>query len=258
MIERGEFFELHLGDWRDAELPSVDATIEDPPYGERTHAGQRHERAAGYRDKKGQRGFLSESGDLGYDHLTPADAMCLAAAAHRVTSGWTLFMTSHDLVPAYERMLKRCGRYVFAPLPIVIPGMNVRLAGDGPSNWTVHMVVARPRVGKKCWSTKPGSYKPTEDARAARGVKGSKPLSLMEAIVRDYTDPGDLVLDRFTGSGTTGVAAIRLGRRFIGYERKPEHFEIALRNLRAARPQVDLWEASPAGELSALPGAEQW
>lgn len=259
MIEQGEFWTLHLGDWRDAELPQVDASIEDPPYGKRTHKGQRHERTRGHRGRGMGNGFLTESGDLGYDHIEPADAMFLAAAAHRVTSGWTLFMTSHDLVPAYERMLKRCGRYVFAPLPIVIPGMNVRLAGDGPSNWSVHMVVARPRVGKKCWSTKPGSYRPTEDARVAKGVKGSKPLSLMEAIIRDYTDPGDLVLDRYAGSGTTGIAAVKLGRRFVGWERKREHFEIAVRNLRDIRPQVDLeWQASPSGSLEAFPGSEQW
>ena len=66
-------------------------------------------------------------------------------------------------------------------------------------------------------------------------------MYIMEAILRDYTEPGDLVMDRFAGGGTTGVAAIRLGRRFVGYERKPEHFEIALKRLRAAREQRQLF-----------------
>src|SRR6185295_11378797 len=50
-----------------------------------------------------------------------------------------------------------------------------------------------------------------------------KPLPLMMELVEKFTNPGDLVLDPFCGSGTTGVACIRLGRRFIGCEKMPEH-----------------------------------
>ena len=60
-----------------------------------------------------------------------------------------------------------------------------------------------------------------------------KPLNLMLDLVADFTDPGDLVLDPFCGSGTTGVACLRLGRRFIGIEKKPEWAELARDRLRA-------------------------
>lgn len=236
-VERGTGWELHACDWRDAELPNVDAVIEDPPYGERTHAGQRHAR------KQGTSGALVSDVGLQYDHLTPEDVESLMVAAHSVCPGWVLGMTSHDLIPAYESAAVKVGRYCFAPLPIVMPGMNVRLAGDGPSNWTVHLIVTRTTV-KKCWGTKPGYYLASRDYISGKvadnSVAGGKPLGLMEAILRDYTEPGDLVLDRFTGSGTTGVAAVRNGRRFVGYERKPEHFEIALKRLRAVREQLSL------------------
>jgi DNA modification methylase len=53
-------------------------------------------------------------------------------------------------------------------------------------------------------------------------------------------DPGDLILDPFAGSGTTGVAAIRLGRRFIGWERDPKYHAIAVKRLTAAREQLEL------------------
>jgi hypothetical protein len=241
--EHGDGWSLTLGDWRDHELPMVDAVIEDPPYGARTHAGQRHQRKV---MRSGATRLVSDVG-LQYDHLTPADVSLLTGAASRCCRGWALFMTSHDLVPVYEKWLRRLGRYVFAPVPVVMPGQNVRLAGDGPSNWTVWTVVmvASRTTLKHCWSTKPGEYRTARDyidGKVTNGaVAGGKPLGLMEAILRDYTEPGDLVLDRFAGGGTTGVAAIRLGRRFHGYERKPEHFEIALKRLRAVREQKELF-----------------
>jgi site-specific DNA-methyltransferase (adenine-specific) len=252
-VERGDGWELHLADWRSVDLPRVDAVIEDPPYGERTHAGQRHERMSGYprQDRAGNISHvLSASGDLGYTHLTYENVAEMVAAAHAVSGGWVCTMTSHDLVPVYEAALREAGRYVFAPLPIVQSGMNVRLAGDGPSNWTVHLIVSRTTT-KKCWGTKPGAYITSRDYVAGKvaesSVSGGKPLGLMEAIIGDYTDKGDLVLDRFTGGGTTGVACIRTGRRFIGCERKPEHFAIAVKRLRAAREQLTMFtkDATP-------------
>lgn len=54
-----------------------------------------------------------------------------------------------------------------------------------------------------------------------------KPVALMDYLIRTYTNEGDLVLDNTMGSGTTGVAAVKSGRRFIGIERDPAYFAIA-------------------------------
>lgn len=54
-----------------------------------------------------------------------------------------------------------------------------------------------------------------------------KPVALMEYLIRTYTNEGDTVLDNCMGSGTTGVAALKCGRHFIGIESDPEYFEIA-------------------------------
>ena len=54
-----------------------------------------------------------------------------------------------------------------------------------------------------------------------------KPVDLMKYFIKTYTNPGDTVLDNCMGSGTTGVAAVQLGRNFIGMELKPEFYEIA-------------------------------
>ena len=54
-----------------------------------------------------------------------------------------------------------------------------------------------------------------------------KPVALMEYLVRTYTNEGDTVLDNCMGSGTTGVACARSGRKFIGMEMDEKYFEIA-------------------------------
>jgi DNA modification methylase len=53
--------------------------------------------------------------------------------------------------------------------------------------------------------------------------------------VRLYSDPGDVVLDPFLGSGTTAVAAVRSGRHFVGIEKERRYVELARRNVSKAR-----------------------
>ena len=55
-----------------------------------------------------------------------------------------------------------------------------------------------------------------------------KPVALMEYLIRTYTTKGDTVLDNTMGSGTTGVACENTGRRFIGIERDPTYFDVAV------------------------------
>ena len=58
-----------------------------------------------------------------------------------------------------------------------------------------------------------------------------KPLELIERCLRASTNEGDVVLDPFAGSGSTGVAALELGRRFIGIEIDPEFIDISMKRL---------------------------
>ena len=65
-----------------------------------------------------------------------------------------------------------------------------------------------------------------------------KPVKLMIALIEKYTNAGDTILDPFMGSGTTGVAAVKLSRNFIGIEKKPEYFAIAERRIAEAQQQM--------------------
>jgi hypothetical protein len=67
-----------------------------------------------------------------------------------------------------------------------------------------------------------------------------KPVDLCEYLIRTYTNPAEIVLDNCMGSGTTGVAALRSGRRFIGIELEPEYFDIACKRMEDEQRQSRL------------------
>ena len=78
-----------------------------------------------------------------------------------------------------------------------------------------------------------------------------KPLNLMNWNVDKLTDTGQIVLDPFMGSGTTGVACVQLGRQFIGIERERKYFDIACERISRAQAQGSLLQ------LDSTPGAVQ-
>jgi site-specific DNA-methyltransferase (adenine-specific) len=255
-VATGPGWELRCGKWQDV-LADVeaDALITDAPYSDRTHGGQRH----GRRPEMCNGEYVSARG-LDYGHLTPADVSEIVESWSTRTHGWIVSLTDSELYPAWRDALRAHKRTVFAPLPCVQVGMNVRLAGDGPSSWTCWGVVGR-TVAQHKWGTLPGAYwgNPFDagqnSATASRrsGVVGSKPLWLMRALIRDYTRPGDLVCDPFAGGGTTLLAAVMEGRRAIGAEMMPAHFDIARKRLeRGFTPPLQFGETRPAAEQTAL------
>jgi modification methylase len=73
-----------------------------------------------------------------------------------------------------------------------------------------------------------------ERLKSADGAKAhstQKPESLLHRVIVASTKPGDVVLDPFFGSGTTGAVAKRLGRRFIGLERDPDYVRLARKRI---------------------------
>jgi site-specific DNA-methyltransferase (adenine-specific) len=116
------------------------------------------------------------------------------------------------------------------------------------------LMVSHKRGGRIRWNKEKGavpniiSMMPDRD----RVHPNEKPLALMERIVGVHTRHGDTVLDPFMGSGTTGVACVQLGRKFIGIELEPRYFDIACRRIsdELKRPRLDLGEpvAKPVQE----------
>lgn len=90
------------------------------------------------------------------------------------------------------------------------------------------------------------------NAEAGSGVFGGHPAPMPYAMadghIRTWTNEGGLVLDPFMGSGTTGVACAKLGRRFIGVEIEESYFEISCRRIREAYRQPDMFVGGAMAE----------
>lgn len=205
------------------ELPDGErwsCVVADPPYSARCHDGHRDGVINGNMPSDG-----ADRRHFDYPTWTPADVARAVAAWHARTDGWICIMTDHLLARAWEAEMEAAGRYVFAPIPCVSPGSRVRLCGDGPSSWTVWLIVSRPRHAPYCkWGTLPGAYiYPPE----RMPLVGGKPVHLLEMIVNDYSRPGDLVADPTCGAGSCCEAAELLGRRYWGMDSDLEHAKMA-------------------------------
>jgi hypothetical protein len=216
---------------------TCDALVTDPPYSERTHVAYtprvstEHDTNSGAWTARVAAGLIDGRREINYTALTGDDLVEMVAHWSPRVTGWTCWLTSHDLAPAYDAALEASGRYTFAPLPCVISGMTCRLLGDGPSSESVNLVVSRPRTQAMAkWGTLRGYYYGTSERGLV--VVGGKPLWLMRAIIRDYTRPGDLVCDPCAGGGTTLLAAVMEGRRAIGAECDPVTWAKAVARLR--------------------------
>lgn len=82
------------------------------------------------------------------------------------------------------------------------------------------------------------------------------PIEMATDHILSWSNPGDMVLDPFLGSGTTGVAALRSGRRFIGIERDPEYFQIATKRIAAAQPRLVIDLSRFRAEMALQPQIE--
>lgn len=225
--------DLHKGKWEDvlSDVTEVDAVIADPPYSARVHEG--HD---GMSDMARQAGATPRR-QLSYSHWTADDVFAFVASWAPFNRGWFVCLSDSELCKTYRDAYEAHGLTGFAPVGILIPGMTVRMCGDGPSSWMIYANVARPKALSK-WGTLPGGYTGPPGERVH---VGGKPLWLMRALVRDYTRRGDLVCDPCAGAATTLIAAATEGRRAVGAEVDPETYAVAMTRIqRGYTPTLDL------------------
>ncbi len=243
----------------------ADLLLVDAPYSERTHSGHAKgkrtaDRVRGFGDSPAAEGNsgavrryaartakgFGKVRDIEYPAWRQEDVDAFVQEWHPRCSGWMVSITDHELAQGWESGFSERGLLTFPPLPLVETGSRIRMMGDGPSNWTCWIVVARPRNHKYSkWGTLPGAYiQPAERDINSRGgsdrIVGGKPEGSMRALVRDYSQPGDLVVDPCCGGGTTLMAAKYEGRQAIGIEKDLGRAELAARRASAVKENLKI------------------
>lgn len=223
---------LYLGDCRDVlpQLGGVDVLITDPPYG--VDLGNH----LASKDRRTDR-VLVKDGYENYDD-TPENYRSIIVPA--VSSALALTKDGRGIVfgvpPAVWDL----------PPPTAMGGIYLPSA-CGRNTWgfssLVHALLygRAPGLHLGCKHTAIESTETSEK----NGHPCPKPLSWMKWAVSLASMPGETILDPFMGSGTTGAAAIQLGRKFIGIEVDEKYFDIATRRISMALEQQDLFVEKP-------------
>lgn len=223
---------------------SVDVVIADPPYEAEAHTQGRRLRGKTVGDYR----TINEA-PLGFAPITDHERARAARQMARVARRWILVFCQAEAVQKWREELEAAGAKYKRACVWVKPDAQPQLTGDRPGVGYESIVAAHAAApGRSRWNGggRVGIYTFNKNSSdpARTGHPTQKPLALMEALVRDFTEPGELILDPYAGSGTTGVAAVRNGRAFVGFERDPAYAEMANKRIRATREQLGLFAAA--------------
>lgn len=234
---------LYLGDCREIlpTLGKVDAVVTDPPYEPELHAAADKATV----NKIRYDGRVLPKIDFG---SIEGIREVVTAQMVAVSSGWVIVFTLAEGVRAWRDALQANKAKYDTCLAWVKPDAMPRFNGQGAARGFECAVTAWCGVGHRSWNGggKRGVYTHTVNPPTRNGGHPTeKPISLMRELLCDFTDPAECVLDPFMGSGTTGVACAKLGRKFIGIEIDSKYFDIACRRIEAAYKQPDMFIQRP-------------
>ena len=217
-------------------LGPVDCVITDPPYSANTHKMAKTNKGAGHGVS------LLTFASLTGEQFDSVMSCCLAAA-----DGWVIATCDY----------KHAARWYEAPAFVrlgawVKPNPMPQISADRPGQGFETVLILHGGKTPKKWNRGGGSGVWTFPVHGNSEVPTQKPLALIACFVRDFTQPGQVIADPFMGSGTTGVAALQAGRRFVGIERDAGHFAIACKRIEQAYAQGQLFEPERAKQVQAV------
>lgn len=221
-------------------LGEVDHVITDPPYEDELH------KAIGRIRRNDGREMIQE---LGFDGINASRAD-IAAAIVAASKGWALIFTLAEGVRAWRDDLQASGAKWDTVLVWIKPDASPRFNGQGAARGFENCITVWCGKGYRSWNGggKRGVYSHCVNVRRDGRHPTEKPTSLMVDLVADFTQPGHTILDPFMGSGTTGIACLKLGRSFVGIECDEVHFETACERIQDAYNRPDMFVVPRAPE----------
>jgi site-specific DNA-methyltransferase (adenine-specific) len=231
---------LYCGDCREImpTLPneSVDMVWTDPPYGHSNHDGDWNARLNAHRGIKDQP--IANDNPDGMraivdfalheaSRILRADCCCCCCCGGggpRPTFAWVANRMDGDGLQFFHSVI----------WDKINPGLGWRYRREHEM-----VMVAHRHGGKLAWSGEVSAIPNVLKVAKPRNKDhpNVKPVKLVETFVRAHAKPRDTVMDPFMGSGTTGVACMNLGRKFIGIELERQYFDIACLRIENAQQQ---------------------
>lgn len=236
---------IYLGDCLEVlpQIAEVDHVITDPPYARdvyvRMSAPNSHAPKTGaapnlgrtFRIHDGAHVKALSAGEIGFidDMIDP-----LSEHFDRITKRWALVFSDVESCHLWRAALTTAGMRYIRTGAWTKPDPMPQFSGDRPGVGFEPCTIAHAQ-GAMRWNG--GGHAALWSEPIAKGDARPdhpcpKPLPLMRKLIEDFTDPGELILDPFMGSGTTLRAAKDLGRRAIGIELEEKYCRVAIERLR--------------------------
>ena len=228
----------------------VDHMIFDPPYDEEAHVQ--------YRPRRRGKGGAEDRQQLDFSSIDARTAQACCETAARLCRGWFITFCQTEMVSFWRDHIEAERLKYKTPCVWVKPDATPKFNGQGPAIGYESFVTAWAGEGYARWNAggKRGVYTHLTNSSTRHGAHPTeKPLGLMRELVQDFTEQGQTILDPFAGSGTTGVAAMQLGRKCILIEKNPEYFDICCQRVQDAARNVDLFipQAKPKQDDMGFP-----
>jgi DNA modification methylase len=246
---------LYLGDCREIlpTLGKVDAVVTDPPFEAECHAAVLRTAASIRTGVPAALDFVAITEDL---------RAFIPQWSAENCRGWLIAFCQVEAVSSWRDAMELAGLKYKRGMAWVKPDCAPQFNGQMPAQGFECMASAWCGDGHSRWNGggRRGVFTAMTNNIDRHGEhQTEKPVQLMRELISLFSNHEETILDPFMGSGTTGVACVKLGRKFIGIEIEPKYFEIACKRIQQAYAQPDMFIAPPAPkpvQLNLLGAAE--
>jgi site-specific DNA-methyltransferase (adenine-specific) len=187
-----------------------------------------------------------KSSVLNFDNIDNDRARAAALFAS-ISQGWVIAFAHPTGITPWRDDMEAAGMKYKQVMAWVKPDATPQFTGDRPSLGFEAMMLFWAGQGRSKWNGggKRGVFTHHVNPSDRDGRHPTeKPLALMRELITLFTNEGDLVCDPYMGSGSTAVACIQTGRRFVGCEMNPKYYAIAVERITAAQNQGCLFRSA--------------